>query len=588
MLSLIRLPWQIYLAILGMGLVLFVLMPLAYAPTPESSPVPTAIPPNAPQANQPIASVVDDTLIPRTTSTPVPLLGYYTPTPASSPVLTATSTMTPTPMPINVALSELLEEYEQNKVRASARLRYQQNGNIPVSTSGYVSEVDELYVTIAPAPEAAWHNEKVHCHYADVRAAYHVEKGQLISVTGRVSGESQYYSSDLDMFHCEIEGIDLDNNPAISALALRANTVQVICVISQSRTQASGYAGTGVILDAEKGTILTVHHVVVDEDERKDCENLQVKIQGQQKPIPATIIKHCASIDRARIRISPSALSSRTLQPIYRAAAPAQVDQEIYFWGYGGGESVLRMETGVVQRISRDDITADAYAIPGDSGAPVYNEYGHLLGTMSRSNVSDRAVFTGDLCGEEATPTHIPVASTLTSEHTATPTPENAAATPTITSTSTNISTPQVDTTSTATVAPTATPTATLTPSPTPTSTPTPIPVGASRDNPILLGQSGTTHDGFEVQIVEVQKDAHEIVAQANESKDYYEGPPDGHVHIIVRIKVRNLSSEPQKLDKWNRLSVVGPSQLEFRQCHTPRAQVTIRMKCPTSTMMTV
>ena len=59
---------------------------------------------------------------------------------------------------------------------------------------------------------------------------------------------------------------------------------------------------------------------------------------------------------------------------------------------------MLRMETGAVIDARWRRIVTDAYAVPGDSGAPVYNEYGHLLGTMSGSNASDRAVFTGELC----------------------------------------------------------------------------------------------------------------------------------------------------------------------------------------------
>ena len=348
-----------------------------------------------------IASGVGDTPTPRPTITPIAtiaLFSPYTPSPAATP--SPTPEPTPTPAPIAIELAQLLDEYDNNKVRANARLRYQQNGKIPVSTSGYVSEVDDFYFTIVPMVGSPW-TDDIYCHYADVRAAFHIEKGQFISVTGRFSGESQYQSRNLDMFHCEIGGIELDKAPTVSAQALRTNTVQVICITTQSLTQEAGHAGTGVIIDAEKGIILTVHHVVVNEAEREDCEKLYVKVQGRQEHIPATIVKHCASIDRARIRVSPNALSAMTLQPIFRAAAPAQIDQEIYFWGYGGGEGVLRMEKGLVQGISWDDVIADAYAIPGDSGAPVYNEYGHLLGTMSRSNASDRAVFTGDLFAEK-------------------------------------------------------------------------------------------------------------------------------------------------------------------------------------------
>ena len=135
----------------------------------------------------------------------------------------------------------------------------------------------------------------------------------------------------------------------------------------------------------------------------------------------------------------------------------------------------------------------------------------------------------------------------------------------------------------TVTQTPMFTPTPALEFTPTPTSTPvptdtptsmlalTPVPAGAStRNNPAPLGKPGTTHDDFEIRVVEVQKDAHEIVVEANKHKSYYKDPDPEHIHIIVRIRVKNLSVEPQKLSPWYDLGVVGPSQLEFQQCHIP------------------
>ena len=52
----------------------------------------------------------------------------------------------------------------------------------------------------------------------------------------------------------------------------------------------------------------------------------------------------------------------------------------------------------MVVDVIRENIITDAYTVPGDSGSPVFDEYGHLLGTMSRSNRSDRSVFTDDEC----------------------------------------------------------------------------------------------------------------------------------------------------------------------------------------------
>lgn len=94
-------------------------------------------------------------------------------------MLAPTATPTFTPTPIEIELIELLREYELNKVRADARLRYRNNGKIPISTSGYVSEVEEFYVDISPS-ESPY--DEVRCYYSDIRTAFHIEKEQFISV----------------------------------------------------------------------------------------------------------------------------------------------------------------------------------------------------------------------------------------------------------------------------------------------------------------------------------------------------------------------------------------------------------------------
>ena len=312
-----------------------------------------------------------------------------TPTPTATPTPTSVPTATPTPVPIQIDLSDLLDEYDKNKVRANTKLRFLENGKVPVSTSGYVSEVEELYVTIASTQDR-YQSTELYCYYADTQIALHLTKGQPVSVTGRVRG-TDGYSSRIHMFACEFEGIQLDKNPIVSASELRNNVVEVFC--HSSSIFESGKKGTGIITDSEEGIVLTVHHVVADENE---CDAIEVQVPGVEDRIPVESVKHCASIDRARLSLSEQSLEGLSIQPIYSAAAPAQADQEIFFIGYGPGE--LRMETGLVMDVLFEDFVTDAYAVPGDSGAPVFDENGHLLGTVSRGNRSDRAVFTGDEC----------------------------------------------------------------------------------------------------------------------------------------------------------------------------------------------
>lgn len=331
---------------------------------------------------------------PISTATPEPLaIATATPTPFAIPTPTETPaptpTPTPTPAPILLSLETILNEYDSNKVRANTRLRYLENGHSPVSTSGYVSYIDELYVDITPAKDD-YSAQDLRCYYADTRAALHLSKGQSVSFTGKIRGTDRF-SSSVHMYTCDFEGLTLDKHPTISSQELRGNVVEVFC-LSGSLFSFS-QKGTGILIDAEEGVILTVHHVVADENE---CKNIEVKVPGIESGVPAMTIRHCASIDRARLSIAPEYLANLHLQPVYRASAPAQIDQEVFFWGYGPGE--LRMETGIVKEVFGSQIVTDAYAVPGDSGSPVFDRNGHLLGTVSRSNRSDRAAFSGDEC----------------------------------------------------------------------------------------------------------------------------------------------------------------------------------------------
>ena len=291
---------------------------------------------------------------------------------------------------IRLTLTELLDEYEGNKVRANSRLRYQENGNMPVATSGYIYQVEDLYAVITPTKDARSFRD-LRCYYTDTGIALHLTKGQSVSITGRVRGTGGV-SSTVYMFACEFDGIVLESNPTVAAHDLRGNVVQVFCT-TKVLVFSLSHKGTGVIIDAEEGIVVTVHHVVADENE---CQKIEVQLPGSQGRVPATIVRHCASIDRARIRIPPRYLAGLSPQPIVRATAPAQTDQKIYFWGYGPGK--LRMETGIVTGVFYSEFVTDAYGVPGDSGSPVFNESGHLLGTVSSGNRSDRTVFTGHEC----------------------------------------------------------------------------------------------------------------------------------------------------------------------------------------------
>ena len=330
---------------------------------------------------------------PEPSFTPIPT---EVPTPTPTPAPTPTPTPVPTLRPLNFAIEELLSEYENNKVLANTRYRYLENGKYPITVSGYVTDVEDLYVSLGPGPDSSsW--DTVQCYYADTREALHLSKGQRVTVTGRVSGE--HYAG-VVMFQCDALEVRLDNNPTLQPHQVSQNVVQVFCIPPESLGSvffgSRQYQGTGVIVDSELGILLTAHHVVEEDNE---CTRIEIEASPDSPRIVVNLEKHCASMDRAELRIPLEERELFKLPKLFLASAPAQVDQEVYFWGYGTGSR--RMESGILEDsnfYSVQRFTMVVHAVQGDSGSPVFDEYGHLAGILTRGNRSDRASFIGGKC----------------------------------------------------------------------------------------------------------------------------------------------------------------------------------------------
>ena len=361
----------------------------APTPSPDAGSIPTAMPEPAlftepspsPVANPPEIPTPTPTLVPTSTPEPTPT---HTPAP------------TPTLQPIRFEIAGLLGEYEKNKVLANTKYRYLENGKQEVTVSGIVTEVDELYVNVGQE-RGAWFADTVKCYYSDTRAALLLAKDQEVTVTGRIRGEE--YGA-IVMFRCRVAEVQLEKIPTARPNQVRNNVMRVSCIPPSSVESfllgSRLYQGTGVILDKETGVILTAHHVVEDDN---GCSRVEVSPATSAVQIVATVAKHCASIDRAILQIPPNHPALSESVRIYPSTAPAQEDQEVYFWGYGTNSS--RMERGIVESgsfFTGGDVTMTAHAVRGDSGSPVFDESGRLLGIMTRSNRSDVASFNGGQC----------------------------------------------------------------------------------------------------------------------------------------------------------------------------------------------
>lgn len=58
-------------------------------------------------------------------------------------------------------------------------------------------------------------------------------------------------------------------------------------------------------------------------------------------------------------------------------------------WGCSRGHTELAVKLGIVESIDDRDLTYDAVVCPGDSGGPVFDEQGHLLGLIVRMVASN-------------------------------------------------------------------------------------------------------------------------------------------------------------------------------------------------------
>ena len=97
---------------------------------------------------------------------------------------------------------------------------------------------------------------------------------------------------------------------------------------------------------------------------------------------------------------------------------------------------------------------------------------------------------------------------------------------------------------------------------PTPTNA-TPVSPGASRNNPIPLGEQVITHDGFSLWIEEVTENATQIILNGNQFND---PPAPGNQFVMMRIKVKNNNPNPDNFRAGSRLRAVGNASVEYRQ----------------------
>ena len=202
------------------------------------------------------------------------------------------------------------------------------------------------------------------------------------------------------MFQCDALEVRLDNNPTLQPHQVSQNVVKVFCIPPESLGSvffgSRQYQGTGVIVDSELGILLTAHHVVEEDNE---CTRIEIEASPGSPRIVVNLEKHCASMDRAELRIPLGNENFSNCPNCFSLVPLHKLIKKFIFGGYGTGSR--RMEAGIVEGsnfYSVQRFTMVAHAVQGDSGSPVFDEYGHLAGILTRGNSSDRASFIGGKC----------------------------------------------------------------------------------------------------------------------------------------------------------------------------------------------
>jgi putative serine protease PepD len=165
-------------------------------------------------------------------------------------------------------------------------------------------------------------------------------------------------------------------------------------------TQDGEDSGTGIVLN-EQGLILTNDHVIAG------ATSLTVNAGGATSTTrPATIVGEEANSDLALVHVDPSGLGLKPLKLV--SSSSVQVGDSVYAIGnpYGLEETLTR---GIVSALNREisapdgskitgAIQTDAALNPGNSGGPLLNEQGEVIGVNSQI-ASDAADVAGSQPG---------------------------------------------------------------------------------------------------------------------------------------------------------------------------------------------
>jgi S1-C subfamily serine protease len=148
------------------------------------------------------------------------------------------------------------------------------------------------------------------------------------------------------------------------------------------RIQSEG-VGTGFLIDAKQGFVLTAGHVVRDAIDKPGT-----RISARSPALPKQELKlllikdltQSDQIDLALLQLDPPDTLSQVI-PIDVSFRPPRTGATAYAMGYSRGESDPSKQSVSITKITeKDGIVVKASSYPGDSGSPLISDRGIAIG----------------------------------------------------------------------------------------------------------------------------------------------------------------------------------------------------------------
>jgi S1-C subfamily serine protease len=174
----------------------------------------------------------------------------------------------------------------------------------------------------------------------------------------------------------EVETIKRKQN-ALLSVSVKSKKVET------STPALKTYMGTGVVIDRQ-GYLLTSHHVVAD------AKSIHVT-NGSGEPWSARLVYTNAELDLAVLQVEDPGFKGFADMPFSILRAEADPGEKVYTLGYPREDMVFG-EGSVSSRTGFEGDSA-SYQIsipvnPGNSGGPLFDNEGNLLGIISGRNTS--------------------------------------------------------------------------------------------------------------------------------------------------------------------------------------------------------